>query len=1165
VGSEGRTTAFTVDNTAHNQRPEVVVSTPAGAKTGVVKIEYIIKDAESDLQDVTVLYSTESMGDNWESATVAAVGDPVTDLESSPSGVGHTFFWDSRADEVGGDGAETVKMRVIAEDFNESEPADSGEFDVDNAKTPVPPTVTITSGPSGTVTTRMVTFEWDGDDTDGNVTGYYWSMDNPRPDEWTGATEIELGPLANGEHTFYVAAEDNDKLLSEVASRTFTVQAVNLKPAIEILTGPEGTVSTAVVTFTYLGHDNDGTIENYYIGMDSSDVLIMTSHTTYESGVLDEGPHTFYVQCEDNDGERSELASQSFEVDTEQPNVAPEVTITGGPAGNTVNTRPTFTYEGTDNDGVISGYYVSIDDATPEELTNTTSYRPASALSTGEHVFYVQAIDDDSAVSEIASREFRVVTPGTGPFNWVRKYPANQPSPRDSSAFAFDPVRNVAVLFGGFSGGSSRYNDTWEWNGTNWTEKFPSTSPAARNAPAITYHASSGKMIMFGGWGGGPRNDTWEWDGSNWTRKNPSTIPPVREGSAMVYDPLRDVTMMFGGRDSDDLNDTWEWDGTNWTEKSPSNQPSPRVHPKMVFDSARGVIVLFGGAVGSSVDFNDTWEWNGSDWTQKFPTTSPPTRHGHGMAYNSSMGVSVLFGGRRPLLSDTWKWDGTDWTQLSPADKPSARFLQAMTYDTTREKIVLFGGYATGTTYVNDTWEGFGNEKYDIQEDFDDGTLDSRFGTVSSGTCAFFENTATGFYQIDLGGSSSDAGIVYLKDPLDVTKPMTIKHRERILSSGGAHGWAMLDINQSSAHPECVSFGTLQPDQRIGVGMRSYNLLQIGYVKPDGNGMHWDPVNEEWTASSVGLTTPSDEFYTTEFHSDGTEWYVIVRDKNGSLLMQTTPVLWSAVKNDGDDYWFYWGDECTTYFYGDGESDYIYMNYTPKETGTISINENFGDGTLDSRFSTSENGTCSWSFPTGIMRMNCGTDKADAGIVRLNEAIDMTKECTIKTRARMYNIGDGGAYPWWPHSSFLMITQRDACPEVAPDSVVCASQRIYVGQCSKPSHAWDEHIDICYNNASGTLRGWDCVKQVWVNAGTETPYKGVLGDYYTVEFHSDGTEWYIVIKDSSGTAVDTTTPVSWSNLKDSGDSYWWYAGEHFTDYYHSDMDVDSIYMNYTPE
>ena len=82
--------------------------------------------------------------------------------------------------------------------------------------------------------------------------------------------------------------------------------------------------------------------------------------------------------------------------------------------------------------------------------------------------------------------------------------------------------------------------------------------------------------------------------------------------------------------------------------------------------------------------------------------------------------------------------------------------------------------------------------------------------------------------------------------------------------------------------------------------------------------------------TNAAVTATISDYHLAEFYSDGTEWYLVVKDQNGSTIMQTTPVLWANTENTGEDYWFFWGDDCTTYFHGDGESDYIYANYSPK-------------------------------------------------------------------------------------------------------------------------------------------------------------------------------------------------------------------------------------------
>ena len=86
-----------------------------------------------------------------------------------------------------------------------------------------PPIVSITSGPSGTITTNQATFSWSGSDSDGSISGYYYDLDDSTPDTWTSSTTKTFYSLSNGSHTFYVKAKDNDGDYSVIASRSFVV------------------------------------------------------------------------------------------------------------------------------------------------------------------------------------------------------------------------------------------------------------------------------------------------------------------------------------------------------------------------------------------------------------------------------------------------------------------------------------------------------------------------------------------------------------------------------------------------------------------------------------------------------------------------------------------------------------------------------------------------------------------------------------------------------------------------------------------------------------------------------------------------------------------------------------------------------------------------------
>ena len=85
-----------------------------------------------------------------------------------------------------------------------------------------PPTVQITSGPSGTIDYDDVTFTWNGNDPDGEVTGYYYGLDNPTPDTWTTETSHTFNNVSEGNHTFYVQAKDDKGATSSVISRSFS-------------------------------------------------------------------------------------------------------------------------------------------------------------------------------------------------------------------------------------------------------------------------------------------------------------------------------------------------------------------------------------------------------------------------------------------------------------------------------------------------------------------------------------------------------------------------------------------------------------------------------------------------------------------------------------------------------------------------------------------------------------------------------------------------------------------------------------------------------------------------------------------------------------------------------------------------------------------------------
>ena len=293
---------------------------------------------------------------------------------------------------------------------------------------------------------------------------------------------------------------------------------------------------------------------------------------------------------------------------------------------------------------------------------------------------------------------------------WTLLTPASSPSGRYIHGTAYDSHRSVVILFGGDNTGSSRLNDTWEFDGVNWQQKSPTLSPSGRVNidQAMAYDAARQRVVLFGGLtSAGHRNDTWEYDGSTWTQVTPATMPGARDSHAIAYDSARQKMILFGGYHGGPLNDTWEYNGS-WNQVTPATTPPARWHHVLTFDERRGVIVMFGGYANGS-RLNDTWEFDGADWRQVTPLTSPPVRENHSMTYDSARGVVVMFGGLNSggSLNDTWEYDGITWTQVTPTQPPAIRGEMALVYDRQNNRSLFFGGgYWSGGNLITyqQTW-----------------------------------------------------------------------------------------------------------------------------------------------------------------------------------------------------------------------------------------------------------------------------------------------------------------------------------------------------------------------------------------------------------------------------------------------------------------------------
>ncbi|MBI3328241.1 MAG: hypothetical protein HYZ81_16250, partial [Nitrospinae bacterium] len=185
-----------------------------------------------------------------------------------------------------------------------------------------PPDITITAGPTGTITGNSVIFTWAGTD---NLTStanllYAFRLD-PLETSFSpvgSATSKTYTGLADGTYTFFVKARDqagNEALMP--ASRTFTVDTT--PPDTALTAGPTGTIRGNSVTFTWTGTDTLTPTASllYAFRLDPLERTFspLGSATSKTYTGLANGSYTFFVKAMDQAGNEDPTpASRGFSV-----------------------------------------------------------------------------------------------------------------------------------------------------------------------------------------------------------------------------------------------------------------------------------------------------------------------------------------------------------------------------------------------------------------------------------------------------------------------------------------------------------------------------------------------------------------------------------------------------------------------------------------------------------------------------------------------------------------------------------------------------------------------------------------------------------------------------------------------------------------------------------
>ena len=254
------------------------------------------------------------------------------------------------------------------------------------------PAVTITGGPSGTVTTSAASFSFSSSATD--LARFECSVDFVGFSTCGSPANYAVG---DGPHAFQVRGVDNVGNPGPVVTRNWTVDTS--PPDVSITSGPPPVTSSTSASFSFTSTATD--LAGFECRIDGGNFSSCSSPQSYNS--LSATSHTFQVRSVDSAGNFSTPATRSWTIDTG----APDVTITGGPSGPTNQTTASFTFHSNASD--IARYECRVD----AEPAFTPCSSPANyGVGAGAHTFRVQAVDTAGNVSTVATRSWTVdVTP----------------------------------------------------------------------------------------------------------------------------------------------------------------------------------------------------------------------------------------------------------------------------------------------------------------------------------------------------------------------------------------------------------------------------------------------------------------------------------------------------------------------------------------------------------------------------------------------------------------------------------------------------------------------------------------------------------------------------------------------------------------------------------
>jgi len=293
-----------------------------------------------------------------------------------------------------------------------------------DATPPPPPTVTSLTHPDQDTwyNNNEPSFSWTASDPSG-INGYSCFLDQSAtytPDtmsEGTG-TSKSFGAKADGIWYFHVRARDGAGNWGETAHYRVKIDATPPPPPTGVDDGVSGWSSDNTPTFTWGSPGDTSGIDGYWWAVDDPTPETGGTWTTAPpatTGILGDGPHTFYVKAQNGSGLIGAAGSHDCQIDATPPG-AP-TGVDDGVVGWSSDNTPTFSWGSPGDTSGIDGYWWAVDDPTPETGGTWTTAPPATTatLGDGPHTFYVKARNGSGLIGAAGIHDCQIdATPPTG-------------------------------------------------------------------------------------------------------------------------------------------------------------------------------------------------------------------------------------------------------------------------------------------------------------------------------------------------------------------------------------------------------------------------------------------------------------------------------------------------------------------------------------------------------------------------------------------------------------------------------------------------------------------------------------------------------------------------------------------------------------------------------